>query len=59
MTITRRGFLDFLKTSCAVTVLPFRLRAQTSNANAQTAEPSGAVVNDARSQLNGARVNSD
>jgi FAD/FMN-containing dehydrogenases len=55
MTITRRAFLDFLKASCAVTVLPFKLRAQTNNANAQAVE-SSEVVNDIHSQLNATRV---
>lgn len=55
MTITRREFLDFLKAGCAVTVLPFKLRAQTNNANAQAVE-SSEVVNDIHSQLNATRV---
>jgi FAD/FMN-containing dehydrogenase len=53
MTITRRKFLDFLKASCAVAVLPFKLH----NTNAQAVGSSEAIVNDIHSQLNATRVN--
>jgi FAD/FMN-containing dehydrogenase len=56
MTITRREFMDFLKASCAVAVLPFKPRAQTNTVNAQAVESGEAVVNDIHSQLNATRV---
>ncbi|HKP85030.1 MAG TPA: FAD-binding oxidoreductase [Blastocatellia bacterium] len=52
MTITRRDFLDFLKLSCAVAVLPFKSRARILQAIGATET----TVNDIHSQLNSTRV---
>jgi FAD/FMN-containing dehydrogenase len=63
MTISRRDFLEFLKTSCAIAALPVSLLAKTAG---QIASPTSVVapghmsteivVNDIHSQLNRTRV---
>jgi len=56
MAISRREFLDFLKVGCAVAALPFKLRAQTTDAPLPADQSSEAIVNDIHSQLNATRV---
>ena len=60
MTLSRRDFLDFLKTACAVAALPTSRSAtafaRTEQSNALPAVNSDAFVNDIHSQLNGTRV---
>lgn len=54
MEISRRGFLNFLKTTCAVAALPNALRFKAIAF--QAAEQGATVVNDIHSQLNPTRV---
>jgi FAD/FMN-containing dehydrogenase len=63
MTISRRDFLEFLKTSCAIAALPVSLLAKSAgqialSVNATAPDPASpdAWVNDIHSQLNRTRV---
>lgn len=62
MTISRREFLDFLKATCSVAVLPGALTVPAIRGNARTDAPKAInstepIVNDIHSQLNATRVN--